>query len=253
MSKAPVKVIVPCYNEEKRFPTEAFLSFVKSVPDFDFLFVDDGSTDGTALLLEKVCAFMPDRLKLLRAAANGGKAAAVRLGFLEVLKTSDARFAAYWDADLATPLETLPEFYQVLQARPEVDIVLGSRVKLLGWDIQRQVLRHYLGRIFATCASWVLNIPVYDTQCGAKMFRVSDPLKSIWQEPFISRWIFDVELLARYLKTRELGTHEAENHIYEQPLKRWLDVKGSKVKPADFFKAFGELIRIYLKYGRSKK
>ncbi|MBU3760136.1 MAG: glycosyltransferase [Candidatus Omnitrophica bacterium] len=250
MSRAAVRVIVPCFNEEKRFPTESFLSFIKREEDYDFLFVDDGSSDGTAVLLEKVCALMPDRLHVLKSQPNQGKAAAVRLGFLHALESQTPRFLAYWDADLATPLETLPEFFRVFRERPEVEIVLGSRVKLLGWDIQRQILRHYLGRVFATCASHVLRLPVYDTQCGAKMFRVNAVLHEIWREPFLSRWIFDVELLARYLSARQDNPFDSERRIYESPLKTWRDVKGSKVKPADFFKAFAELFRIQMRYGR---
>lgn len=247
MSRAAVTVIVPCYNEEHRFPVETFLSFAKQERDFNFLLVDDGSRDQTAAVLNKMSAAMPDRFRVLVLGNNGGKAEAVRKGVLEALKSSP-HFFAYWDADLATPLDMLPVFLRTLNERLEVEIVLGSRVKLLGWDIQRQPVRHYLGRVFATFASAVLSLRVYDTQCGAKMFRVTDFITGIWQDPFISRWIFDVELLARYLNARGLGTKDAETHIYEQPLPRWVDVQGSKVKPADFLKAFAELVGIYLRY-----
>ncbi len=240
-------VIVPCYNEEKRLPTEEFKKFIDCTTDYFFLFVDDGSTDQTFKLLESFIQQNPERLKVLRLPQNGGKAEAVRQGFLEGIKQK-ASYLAFWDADLATPLEVLPYFMKVFQEQPQVEMILGARVKLMGHSIERNPLRHYLGRVFATFASGVLGLEVYDTQCGAKMFRVTETLKKIFDEPFCSRWIFDVEFLKRFMKVTKYTKCEAETHIYELPLRRWRDVAGSKVKPGDFFKAFGELIKIYLRY-----
>ncbi|KAK3287117.1 hypothetical protein CYMTET_5346 [Cymbomonas tetramitiformis] len=82
-------------------------------------------------------------------------------------------------------------------------MVFGARVALLGRYIQRKASRHYLGRIFATLASLVLDVPIYDTQCGAKMFRVTPDLNTVLSQPFRSRWIFDVELIARFVALRK--------------------------------------------------
>ena len=67
----------------------------------------------------------------------------------------------FWDADLATPLEAIPEFLDVLQRSPQLQVVIGARVKLLGRRIERRPLRHYLGRVFATTASLALRLPVF--------------------------------------------------------------------------------------------
>jgi dolichyl-phosphate beta-glucosyltransferase len=249
MIQPQVTVIVPCYNEEKRLPQRDFIVFADQTPGYNFLFVNDGSKDRTDETLQALQAERPERFQVLNLEKNEGKAEAVRRGFQHAMG-SGVPFLAYWDADLATPLDVLPRFVHEFDARPKIEIVLGARVKLMGRDIQRKMSRHYLGRIFATFASWALDLAVYDTQCGAKMFRVTDTLKEVFEAPFSSRWIFDVEILARYMQKTGFPRAEAEARIYEYPLEVWRDVAGSKVKSGDFLKAVGELTAIYLRYRR---
>ena len=157
----------------------------------------------------------------------------------------------FWDADLATPLDELPRFAAVLDERPEIELVLGSRVRLLGRRIERRAVRHYLGRVFATGASMTLGLAVYDTQCGAKLFRSTPRLRALLAEPFLTSWVFDVEILARFVRSLRGETRlTAAERIYELPLRRWTDVPGSKVKPWDFVRSGVELLRIWNAYVR---
>ena len=177
---------------------------------------------------------------------NGGKAEAVRRGLLEAAGLG-ARYAGFWDADLATPLDAIPDFVGHLDAHPDVQMIFGARVRLLGRQIDRRPVRHYLGRIFATTASLVLGVPLYDTQCGAKLFRVSPEIVRLFEAPFRSRWIFDVEIVARFLcQPHSAGVGSL---IHETPLQRWRDVAGSKVRPRDFVRALFELWTIGRAYG----
>jgi putative flippase GtrA len=235
-------IVVPCYNEEERLDTEAFARCIEGQPNTSFVFVNDGSTDATLRVLQGLAARFPDRVHVVDQNPNAGKAEAVRQGMLTAMSFG-ADLAGYWDADLATPLEAIPRFVEVFDSHPETEIVLGARVALLGHDIDRKPSRHYLGRVFATGASLVLNVPVYDTQCGAKLMRCNDQTRELFEEPFGSRWIFDVEMLARHLKGRT-NPHQ----IRELPLDQWTDVAGSKVKPLDFFRALGELIQVHRGY-----
>jgi dolichyl-phosphate beta-glucosyltransferase len=241
-------IVVPCYNEGLRLRVDEFQRFLCE-SQIRFVFVDDGSRDNTLARVESLRAKAGDRVVSLRCPVNRGKAEAVRLGVNYALE-QDAEHVGYWDADLATPLSAIPEFLTVLAERTDLDMVFGSRVKLLGRQVNRRASRHYLGRVFATVASVVLRIPIYDTQCGAKIFRVCPETRDLFTEPFLTRWIFDVELLARYIRRLGLPALAAER-IYEFPLHSWEDVDGSKVKPSDFFVALRDVLRIYSKYMRA--
>lgn len=238
-------LVVPCYNEAHRFDDAAFAAALEAQPDLQLYFVDDGSRDRTRARLEAFAEAWKSRCRVLVHELNQGKAGAVRTGLLEAF-ASDAAYCGYWDADLATPLEELPRFVEVLEAHPLLDLAIGSRVKLLGRSIERNPLRHYLGRIAATIASVLLDLPVYDTQCGAKLFRNSPAMARLFEEPLLSGWVFDVELIARLIRLRrESDGPRAEETIYEVPLHRWKDVAGSKIRPADYLRALVDVLRVY--------
>lgn len=239
-------LVVPCYNEAPRLASEPWLEFVDEADRFSLLFVDDGSSDDTARVLERLCDQRPGRLAWKRLPQNLGKAEAVRAGVLEAFeRTPDT--IGFWDADLSTPLASAPDFLRILIDRPEVQIVTGARVQLLGRTVQRSALRHYAGRIFAALASMALGLRVYDTQCGAKLFRATPDMRAVFSDPFVSRWAFDVELLAR-LGARLGSMGAAAEAIYELPLHTWIHAPGSKVRPLDFPRSVLDLVRISRRY-----
>lgn len=236
-----VTVVVPCYNEERRLDRAAFRAFLAGDDPVDVVFVNDGSRDGTVGVLEDLRAAAPERVTTLSLAQNSGKAEAVRRGVVAAMERGDD-IVGYWDADLATPLDAIGQFSRILEMRPDIDLVMGARVALLGRAIERRPSRHYLGRAFATAVSLVLGLRVYDTQCGAKMLRVNPVTRAAFATPFRSKWIFDVELIARILGRRRGA---AGARILELPLWSWRDVAGSKLKASDFAVAAPELARIW--------
>ena len=140
---------------------------------------------------------------------------------------------------------------QVLDRRPELEAVVGARLRLLGHAIQRRPIRGLLGRGFAVAASAALRTRMHDTQCGAKLFRANDLLRAALAEPFLARWVFDVELFARLARLRQqAGLSPWRSTVYEFPLEEWRDVPGSRLKAADFVRAGGQLARIYWRYLR---
>jgi dolichyl-phosphate beta-glucosyltransferase len=238
----PLTVVVPCYNEAERLNAGPLLAFLDERPDARLVLVNDGSTDATLERLGALAAERPDRISVLSLIPNGGKAEAVRKGMLAAL-AAGAPVVGYLDADLSTPPGELPRLLEAL-ARPGVEVALGARVALLGTDIHRSPVRHYLGRVFASIASGVLRARIYDTQCGAKLFRASPALSVALGEPFLSRWAFDVELLGRLLAGAPSVPALPLTAIVEVPLQTWRDVKGSKLGPVAMARTLKEMATI---------
>ena len=240
-------IIIPCYNESARLDKNAFQVYLDNHSDINFLFVNDGSKDGTLAMLQDF-AQSHDRINYLDVQPNGGKAEAVRRGMIYAAENFQTDYIGFWDADLATPLYEIPRFVAIAEQK-DFEIVTGLRLMRLGAGVRRKKKRHYLGRCFATAASVMLDLPVYDTQCGAKLYR-SEVVKPLFSEKFVTRWLFDVELLARYIVN--FGKKRATANIYEHPVFAWEDVAGSRLKFHDFFKAPLEMLRIKRKYLRKK-
>jgi dolichyl-phosphate beta-glucosyltransferase len=245
-----VAIVIPCFNEATRLKVSKFKEYSDADRSHLFVFVNDGSSDATLQVIQDLHRDQPQRCSFIDLPRNFGKAEAVRRGVLSAFDASPD-FVGYWDADMATPLEAIPEFCDLLESRPELDMVFGARVRLLGRAIERSPVRHYLGRVFATAASLTLGLPIYDTQCGSKLFRACPLIRSLFQQPFMTRWLFDVEIIARLIQAcRRDNLRPPQDRIYELPLQTWHDVAGSKVKPVDFFSSFFDLARIYWKYLR---
>jgi glycosyltransferase involved in cell wall biosynthesis len=231
---AAIALAVPCFNERNRINIASFAEGAAK-HDLLILFVDDGSTDGTADFIAEKCADN-ERLRLLRLPENRGKGAAVREGILQLAKDCPAaQWIGFWDADLATPLDAVPHMLSFHELESGFyQAIWGSRVMRAGSRIERRFRRHLFGRLFATAAGEMLGVRAYDTQCGAKMFR-RDIVPGIFSEEFISRWIFDVELYHRM----------GHANILECPLKVWIDRPGSKISLLrEFPRVVGDLLRI---------
>ena len=213
-----------------------FLDALERLPYLTFCFVDDGSTDTTAETLALLANASPaiDAIYLPR---NVGKAEAVRQGVLHVLARSDAGAIGFWDADLATPLDAVDAFVNMLERDGGADAVLGARWPHLGAHVARSVFRSCTGSVMKALIRLVLRAPVYDTQCGAKLF-TRETAAEVFAHPFVSNWLFDVELLKR------LGAKRIATRVRELALDTWHDVPGSKIRPSDTFRILADLVRI---------
>ncbi len=245
-----IALVIPCFNEAARLDRAEILRLAAGRPDLALALVDDGSRDGTGEVLTTLRS-ANDAIRVIALERNRGKAEAVRAGLLAAI-ADGARIVGYADADLSTPVDELLRLAACVD-RYRVDVILASRVRLLGRHIDRHAHRHYLGRLFATFASMALRLPVYDTQCGAKFLRVTPALVAALQTPFRTRWIFDVELLARLLDGSGDASPLQPDAIREVPLRTWRDVAGSKLRLGGMLRGGLQIIALFLRrrFGRA--
>jgi dolichyl-phosphate beta-glucosyltransferase len=239
-----IVIVVPCYNETARFNSRAFQNYLLQFSHIHIIFVNDGSTDGTDRMLDDLAKKASRQVSCLHLSRNMGKAEAVRQGFLKGFMSKPA-LIGYLDADLAAPVSVIQELERYF-SDSRCEIAMGARIKDLGRRIERNRFRHILGRLFAMIASFILRLPVYDTQCGAKLFRMTPRLQKVFSYPFTVRWIFDVEILARYIISRKQDKAPGpfQDICIEHPLSEWVDHEGSKVKVLDFIDSAVDILKI---------
>jgi glycosyltransferase involved in cell wall biosynthesis len=250
MEASQLGIVIPCYQEATRFNCVHWPLFAAQYPHWDFLFVDDGSSDATFSILQNLVAQTPTQNIKAITTAHQGKAAAVQIGIQTLLKGHGPyQGLGFYDADLATPLTELARLGNLFLSSPSspttptpsnmADALFASRIQYLGTTIKRHAYRHYLGRIFATAVSLLVDLPVYDSQCGLKLFKTTIAAQ-IFQRKFVSPWFFDVELILRLKALHAV--------IRECPLLEWSDMGGSKLGWRDFAKTPLELAKIYWQY-----
>jgi dolichyl-phosphate beta-glucosyltransferase len=241
-------VVIPCFNEADRLKVDVFSEFVCDVDNIELIFVDDGSSDETLQSAELVSEKAGSSVSVLRLESNAGKAEAVRQGMLWAAHR-DFSAIAFWDADLATPLETIPDFVEVLTRHSHVEVVWGTRLPLMGHTIDRDAIRRQTGRLFSASSAAAVGVGIRDALCGAKMFRTGPILDAILARPFSSRWIFDVEILARLdVLLKSAGGSSVKEALYEFPLDAWYEIAGSRLRMTDFLRATVELTDLCWRY-----
>ena len=240
-------IVIPCYNEAGRLNFNLIDTYLNDQKDVVLVFVNDGSRDDTFDMLQAFKEKNPVRIFTVDLQTNAGKAQAVRHGILFALNEIKPDYIGYLDADLSTPLIEMDKMFAYLDGNKNSKVIFGSRVKRMGSTIKRSWIRHYTGRVFATLISAMLDLPIYDSQCGAKVM-TAERASTLFQDEFLTTWLFDIEFLFRYKNL--FGVKRTLTEIYEYPLFEWIENKGSKIRFYDLFAVPVDLIRIYLHYSR---
>ena len=246
IQKRCVGVVIPCYNEEKRLLSDEFTNFIDNNTGYHLCFVNDGSTDKTLEVLNTIRKGREDFITVYDCEKNGGKAEAVRQGMLHMLKEEGLDFIGFLDADLSTDLRDFDDLVSTIE-NSDYKIVSGSRISRMGANITKESARKIISQTINFIIRKILSMDFKDTQCGAKIFH-RDVIQISFQDKFVSKWIFDVEIFRRV--TLHYGLQQARQLLCEQPLKRWIHADGSKLSMKDSFKIIMQLGQIAWHYNR---
>ncbi len=228
-----LSIIIPAFNEEQRLPKalDRIVAYLNERPlRSEIIVVDDGSTDGTAALVESYVNKYPG-LRLVSNGRNRGKGFSVRHGVLE----AHGKIVLFTDADLSTPVaeadKLIPELLQ-----DNYDIAIGSRaVNRSLIEVHQPLFRERAGILFNFLVRWITGVNFSDTQCGFKAFR-RERARIVFEQQRIERFGFDPEIL--FLAKRH-GLR-----VVEIPV-RWSHDAATKVSVAsDGIRMFFELIVI---------
>ncbi len=243
MTDSPVlSVVIPAFNEEQRlgrFLEQATDYLDRRGQRYEILVVDDGSTDGTAALVEAIRSRHP-AVNLLRLPCNSGKGAAVRHG----MRVASGQLQLFADADGATSMSELVRLEQAI-ARG-ADLAIGSRTLACHdprYRVDARWHRSVLGSIFNRLVALLGVGDIADTQCGFKLF-TRKAAQDLFSVSRLDGYGIDLELL--YVAQRR------GYRITEVPI-NWADQAGSKVRVLrDGFRMLRDLWGVRRDHARGK-
>jgi glycosyltransferase involved in cell wall biosynthesis len=225
-------LVIPAYREGLRLPPLLTTLVEEAVaapsPPLEVVVVDDGSgpterdreQEAVRAAQEALRrAGAPHQIRFVAAPANRGKGAAIRLGWAGADAASE--WLGFLDADGAVSAREAWRLVRMLPALSDVDVLAGTRILMAGRSIQRSLVRHLQGRVFATLVERAFGLGFYDTQCGLKVVRASR-LRPLLPRLTEDRWLLDLEVLVLLAR--------AGARMREVPID-WADPGGSKVTP----------------------
>lgn len=231
MTAPLLSIIIPAYNEAKRLPRalEAIFNFLETQNfSFEVIVVENGSSDATFEIAEKISATQP-KLIVIHEAIKG-KGIAVKRGVLSA--RGEYRFIC--DADLSMPIEEVLKFLP--PQLEDFDVAIGSREALGAVRYNEPPYRHWGGRVINLLIQIFILSGFHDTQCGFKCFRAATT-QALFERQTLFGWSFDIELL--YLARKQ------KLRIKEVPINWYFDAESKVSAVRDALKMIGDIFRIH--------
>ena len=231
-----LSIVIPFYNEQHRLlaSLKTLKSYLVTKKNIEIIFVNDGSTDKSDLI---ICKFIKKykklfKIKYIKYKKNIGKGFAIKKGILNSKKD----WIMICDADMSVNPNQIEKWFKKKYIKYENIAYFGSRNHSQS-KIKTSILRKFLGLLFNFVIYSLFRIQIKDTQCGFKLFNRIYAL-NIFKKLTSYRFSFDVELVI-LLKKNNIA-------IKELPIE-WVHKKGSKLNIIyDIPKMMIDIIKIKL-------
>lgn len=225
-----LSVIIPAYNEEKRLSVflQDVFDFVQKKKYYEIILVNDGSTDNTLSIMQKMKGNATN-VHIVTYLDNRGKCGAVKAG-VEFAKGDDIIFI---DADGSIHPREIPMMAEKLAS---FDVVVGNRASKES-DVVQPFLRQLTGRIFNSYVNFLFGTTIQDHLCGFKGFK-RNVAKTLFSDLKSKGWIFDVELFYKI--------HKNNNSLYLLPI-HWEHKENTKIKIFDPIRMAVQLLVLRLR------
>ena len=185
-----ISLCIPMYNEaaiisETAKTLSAYMA--ETFDDFEILFSDDGSTDGSAEIVRSLG--LPG-VRVVGYPDNRGKGSAVR----EAVFAAEGDIIMFTDADLAYGTEVIKRFVDEMCTHPEVDVLVGSRNLSRDGYEGYTFLRRLASKSYIYLLRLAGGLKLSDSQCGCKAFR-REAAKRIFSSCTVNGFAFDFEVI----------------------------------------------------------
>ena len=231
-----ILMIVPCFNEEKRFNIAYWKEIINEIGTVDFLFIDDGSSDSTFMKIKELSTLT--NCYSQKNDINSGKGKTLNNAFSSAVD-QNYKIIGFIDSDGAFKLADIKRIITLAEQlifNKKFEAVFSSRINLAGRSIKRKRLRHYISRAIYTILNFIVKMPLYDTQSGFKLYENSLEWRKVFKEEFKTRWFFDIETLTLFRKL-----HNRDSRTWEEPLDNWSDVPGSNLNKGNVLRILRDI------------
>jgi len=221
-----LSIVIPAYNEEENIVkvVEDSLDFLKNnFNDYEVIIVDDGSTDATSDLLDKLEENNKKHIRVFHHRPNKGYGAALNTG----LFNARCDLVFYTDSDNQFDITQIKDFMPLLD---EYDIAVGYRH--MRKDARYRLL---VSKCYNKFVSFIFGIKVRDVNCSFKLFK-NQALKKLCIETKL--FFIDAELMARAYKKNLKITERPVKHFYR-------DLGSTKVNIGHVFTTLGEVLYVW--------
>lgn len=236
-----ISIIMPAFNEASHIASsieETVKTFTEFGCQWELIVMDDGSSDGTFEIAEKISIKYPQQVIVKKNPYNIGKGRAIK----KAIHYISGDYVVFLDADMDLHPLQVQTLFDIMRL-DNADIVIGSKLhpnSVVNYPFERRIVSF----VYYLLVRILFNIPCHDTQTGLKLFK-AEVVRKVFPRILVRQFAYDLEVLAN---AHHLGYRIAEAPIVLNPQRKY-DRIGSLAVISTLIDTLAVFYRMYiLKY-----